>query len=188
MEQYNHHIDELNNKMSKTIDDLKRSFTGLRTGRASASLLDKVQVEAYENSKVPINQVATVSVPDSRVITVQVWDKSVVKHVEKAIQNANLGLNPMSEGNIVRVMVPDLSEERRVEIVKKASEYCENAKISVRNLRRNTVDLFKKMKKNNEISEDIVLKMNKVIQNVTDDFVERIGTMFEEKKSEIMKV
>ena len=129
-------------KMDKSIEVLRREFLGLRTGRASPSLLEPVSVEAY-GGKVPINQVGNISVPESRLVTVQVWDETLIQPVEKAIRNSDLGLNPMIEGNIIRVPIPELSEERRLEIVKIASKYAEEAKITVRNIRRDAMDKIK---------------------------------------------
>ena len=129
-------------KMDKSLENLKKEFQGLRTGRASVSLLEPITVEAY-GSKVPLNQVSNISVPESRLITVQVWDDSLVNTVENSIRNSDLGLNPMIEGNLIRVPVPELSEERRKEIVKIASKYSEECKISIRNIRREAMDKIK---------------------------------------------
>ena len=129
-------------KMSKTLEVLKREFSGLRTGRASVSLLDPIIVDAY-GSKVPISQVSNVSVPEARLITVQVWDESQVASVENAIRNSDLGLNPMSEGNVIRIPIPELSEERRIEIVKIASKYSEDSKVVIRNIRRDAMEKIK---------------------------------------------
>ena len=133
-------------KMQKSLDILKRDFPGLRTGRASASLLEPIDVEAY-GSKVPINQVGNISIPESRLITVQVWDESLIQSVEKAIRNSDLGLNPMIEGNIIRVPIPELSQERRVEIVKIASKYSEDTRVTIRNIRRDAMDKIKEEEK-----------------------------------------
>ena len=131
-------------KMDKTIEVLKREFSGLRTGRASVSLLDPINVEAY-GSKVPLNQVSNISVPESRLITVQVWDDSLINTVENTIRNSNLGLNPMIEGNLIRIPIPELSEERRKEIAKIASKYSEDCKISIRNIRRDAMENIKNL-------------------------------------------
>ena len=131
-------------KMEKAIEVLKREFSGLRTGRASTSLLDSISIEAY-GSKVPLNQVSNISVPESRLITVQVWDDSLVNTVENSIRNSNLGLNPMIEGSLIRIPIPELSEERRKEIVKIASKYSEDSKISVRNIRRDAMEKIKSL-------------------------------------------
>ena len=133
-------------KMEKAIDVLKREFSGLRTGRASTSLLDPIFVEAY-GSKVPLNQVSNISVPESRLLTVQVWDDSLVNIVENSIRNSNLGLNPMIEGSLIRIPIPELSEERRIEIVKIASKYSEDSKVSIRNIRRDSMEKIKNLEK-----------------------------------------
>ena len=133
-------------KMKKAIDVLKREFSGLRTGRASTSLLDTISIEAY-GSQVPLNQVSNVSVPESRLLTVQVWDDSLVNTVENSIRNSNLGLNPMIEGSLIRIPIPELSEERRKEIVKIASKYSEDSKISIRNIRRDAMEKIKNLEK-----------------------------------------
>ena len=134
------------NKMEKAIDVLRREFSGLRTGRASVSLLDSILVEAY-GSKVPLNQVSNLSVPESRLITVQVWDESLTNTVENTIRNSNLGLNPMIEGNLIRIPIPELSEERRKEIAKIASKYSEDSKIAIRNIRRDAMENIKSLEK-----------------------------------------
>ena len=139
--------------MEKSIDILRRDFQGLRTGRASASLLEPVGVEAY-GSKVPINQIGNISIPESRLITVQVWDETLIQSVEKAIRNSDLGLNPMIEGNVIRVPIPELSQERRIEIVKIASKYAEDTRITIRNIRRDAMDMIKDEEKQKNISKD----------------------------------
>ena len=131
-------------KMDETINNLKKEYLGLRTGRASASLLEPISVEAY-GGKVPINQVANISVPESRLITVQVWDETLIQSIEKAIRNSELGLNPMIEGNNIRIPIPDLSQERRIEIVKVASKYSEEAKITVRNINLNLLQYIRSL-------------------------------------------
>ena len=138
-------------KMEKALDVLKREYSGLRTGRASISLLDPIFVDAY-GSKTPLNQVSNISVPESRLITVQVWDESLVNSVENAIRNSNLGLNPMIEGNLIRIPIPDLSEERRKEIVKIASKYSEDSKVVIRNIRREAMEKIKVLEINKYIS------------------------------------
>ncbi|MDP6305593.1 MAG: ribosome recycling factor, partial [Alphaproteobacteria bacterium] len=146
-------ISDINRRMDGAVEVLRKEFAGLRTGRASASLLEPVMVDAY-GSAMPIPQVGTISVPESRLLTVQVWDQSLVQAVEKAIQDADLGLNPMSEGQLVRVPIPDLSEERRVEITKIAHKYAEQARVSVRNVRRDAMDKLKKQEKDGDLSQD----------------------------------
>ena len=174
-------------KMEKAIDVLKREFSGLRTGRASTSLLDPISVEAY-GSKVPLNQVSNISVPESRMLTVQVWDDSLVNTVENSIRNSNLGLNPMIEGSLIRIPIPELSEERRIEIVKIASKYSEDSKISIRNVRRDAMEKIKSLEKNKEISQDELFKFSDKIQKMTDSLVEKIETLFVDKEKDILRV
>ena len=180
-------LNEYEVKMDKAIDVLKREFTGLRTGRASVSLLDSIFVDAY-GSKVPLNQVSNISVPESRLITVQVWDESLTNTVENAIRNSDLGLNPMIEGNLIRVPVPELSEERRKEIVKIAAKYTEDCKISVRNIRREGMDKIKLDEKNKELSKDESFQYSEDLQSLTNKFIDKIDTLFAEKEKDILKV
>tara|TARA_B100000579_G_scaffold390480_1_gene364986 strand:- start:15 stop:566 length:552 start_codon:yes stop_codon:yes gene_type:complete len=174
-------------KMQKTIDVLKKEFSGLRTGRASVSLLDPIAVEAY-GSKVPLNQVSNISVPEARLITVQVWDESLVNAVESSIRTSDLGLNPMSEGNLIRIPIPELSEERRKEIVKIASKYTEDCKIAIRNIRRDAMEKIKNSEKTKEISEDESYQYSDDVQSITDKLVEKIDSLFSEKEKDILKV
>ena len=174
-------------KMDKTLNNLKKEYLGLRTGRASASLLEPVAVDAY-GAKVPINQVGNINVPESRLITVQVWDESLVQSVEKAIRNSELGLNPMIEGNNIRVPIPELSQERRIEIVKVASKYSEDAKITVRNIRRDAMDKIKEEEKQKSISKDDSFQFSEKIQKLTDKYVEKIENIFQEKEKDILQV
>ena len=174
-------------KMDKTLNNLKKEYLGLRTGRASATLLEPVFVEAY-GGKVPLNQVGNISVPESRLITVQVWDESLIQSVEKAIRNSELGLNPMIEGNNIRVPIPELSQERRIEIVKVASKYSEEAKITVRNIRRDAMDKIKDEEKHKSISKDDSFQFSEKIQKLTDKYVEKIENIFQEKEKDILKV
>ena len=174
-------------KMEKAIDVLKREFSGLRTGRASTSLLDPISVEAY-GSKVPLNQVSNVSVPESRLLIVQVWDDSLVNIVENSIRNSNLGLNPMIEGSLIRIPIPELSEERRIEIVKIASKYSEDSKISIRNVRRDAMEKIKSLEKNKEISQDESFKFSDEVQNMTKILIEKIDTLFADKEKDILRV
>ncbi len=174
-------------KMEKAIDVLKRELSGLRTGRASTSLLDPISVEAY-GSKVPLNQVSNISVPESRLLTVQVWDDSLVNTVENSIRNSNLGLNPMIEGSLIRIPIPELSEERRIEIVKIASKYSEDSKVSIRNIRRDAMEKIKSLEKNKEISQDELFKFSEEVQSMTNNLVERIETLFTDKEKDILRV
>ena len=180
-------FDSYEEKMDKTLNNLKKEYLGLRTGRASASLLEPVFVEAY-GGKVPINQVGNISVPEPRLITVQVWDESLIQSVEKAIRNSELGLNPMIEGNNIRVPIPELSQERRIEIVKVASKYSEEAKITVRNIRRDAMDKIKDEEKQKSISKDDSFQFSEKIQKLTDKYVEKIENIFQDKEKDILKV
>lgn len=176
---------ELTRKMDGAIAALQKEFSGLRTGRANASLLDVVQVDAY-GSHVPLNQVGNVTVPESRMLAVKVYDKSMVKAVEKAIANAGLGLNPMADGDLVRVPIPDLSEERRIELTKVAKKYAEEGKVAIRNIRRDGNETLKAMEKKKEISEDERKKRESDIQKLTDDYVKKIDDQLAVKEKEIL--
>jgi ribosome recycling factor len=178
---------DIKRRMDGALDALKREFGGLRTGRASVSLLEPIVVEAYGGS-MPINQVGTVSAPESRMLTVQVWDRSLVNAVEKAIRESELGLNPATEGQTLRVPIPPLSEERRAELVKVAGRYTEQAKVAVRNVRRDGMDALKRMEKDGEISEDEHRKRADEIQQVTDDHIKLIDDALAAKEEEIMQV
>ena len=174
-------------KMEKSVEVLRKEFNGLRTGRASVSLLDSIFVEAY-GSSVPLNQVSNISVPEARLITVQVWDETLLSLVESKIRNSDLGLNPMLEGNLIRIPIPDLSEERRKEIAKVASKYTEDCKISIRNIRREANDELKKLLKSKEISEDDLKKKEKIIQDFTDNQIKVIDDRVINKEKEIMTI
>lgn len=180
-------INETKRRMDGALKALHTEFGGLRTGRASTSLLDPVMVEAY-GSQMPLSQVGTVGAPEARLLTVQVWDKTMVNAVEKAIMNAGLGLNPMSEGQLIRVPLPDLTEERRKELVKVAGKYAEQAKISVRNVRRDGMDSLKKMEKDGDISQDEHKRFSDQIQSATDEFVGKIDEALANKEKDILKV
>ena len=177
----------LQRRMDGALDVLKKEFGGLRTGRASTALLDPVHVDAY-GSNVPLNQVAGVSVPEPRMIVVQVWDRGVVKSVDKAIREAGLGLNPQTEGQTIRIPIPELTQERRNELSKVAHKYAEAAKVSVRNVRRDGMDALKKAEKKGEITEDEHRKMAHDIQTKTDDHVKKIDEMLAQKEKEILHV
>ncbi len=177
----------LTDKMHKAIAVLDKEFSGLRTGRASVNLLDPVIIEAYGN-KMPLSQVGTLATPDATTITVQVWDKGMVKTVEKAIADANLGLNPMSDGQLIRMNLPPLSEERRKELVKLAHKYGENTKISLRNIRRDGMDSLKKMEKDNDISKDEYHEYADEVQKLTDDFMKKIDVSVKNKEQEILTI
>lgn len=180
-------IAELTRRMDGALKTLQHEFAGLRTGRASPSLLDIVQVEAY-GSHMPLSQLATVTAPEPRMLTVTVWDKSMVKAVEKAIANANLGVNPASDGTMIRVPIPALSEDRRKEMVKVAGKYAEQGKVAIRNVRRDGMDGLKAQEKAGGISEDEQRKTGEQVQKLTDDFVKKIDEMLVAKEKEIMSV
>ncbi|WP_373088871.1 ribosome recycling factor [Sneathiella sp.] len=178
---------DLEKRMQGALEALKHEFAGLRTGRAHVSLLDSVMVDSYGTS-MPILQVATVSAPEPRSISVQVWDKSNVKAVEKGIRNSGLGLNPVVDGAVVRVPIPELTEERRAELAKVGSSYSENAKIAIRNIRRHGMDDAKAAEKDGDFSEDDRKKAEDRIQKLTDSYVEKVDVMLSEKQQEIMQV
>ncbi|MEI6730251.1 MAG: ribosome recycling factor [Pseudomonadota bacterium] len=175
----------LKKRMEGALKSLDHEFGGLRTGRASVNLLDTITVDAY-GSMMPLNQVASVSVPEPRLLTVQVWDKGMVKAVEKAIGSANLGLNPAADGQVVRVPIPELSQERRAELVKIAGKYAESTKVAVRNIRRDGMDYYKKLEKDGDISKDDHQKKSEEIQKLTDDFIKEIDKVLAAKEKEIM--
>ena len=174
---------DIQRRMDGAVDNLSKEFGGLRTGRASANLLDPVVVEVY-GSKMPLNQVGTVSVPEARMLTVQVWDASNVKAVEKAIRDAGLGLNPMPEGNNIRIPIPDLNEERRAELTKVAGKYAEAARIAVRNVRKDGMDAIKK----EDLPEDEDKRLQDEVQKLTDAAIGKIDTMLSDKEKDIMTV
>lgn len=174
-------------RMENTVEVLKKEFTGLRTGRAHASLLEPVTVEAY-GQHMPLTQCATVGVPEPRMLTVQVWDKGQVKAVEKAIRDSGLGLNPQTEGQMIRVPIPPLNEERRKELQKVAGKYTEQARVAVRNVRRDGMDSLKKLEKDGHISEDEIKKHEKEIQALTDDTIKKIDDALASKEKEILQV
>jgi len=173
--------------MDGALDALHREFGGLRTGRASASLLEPLNVEAYGGS-MAMNQVGSISVPEPRMVTVQVWDKSLVGAVEKAIRESGLGLNPMNEGQLVRVPIPALSEERRVELTKIAGKYAEQARVAVRNVRRDGMERLKQMERDGELSKDEHHDWAEEIQEMTDGHIKKIDEAFHQKEQEILQV
>ena len=178
---------DLERRMDGALTSLAKEFQGLRTGRASTQLLDSVMVEAY-GALMPINQIATVSVPEPRMLSVQVWDKENTKIAEKAIRESSLGLNPQVDGQLLRIPLPDLSEERRQELSKIAAKYAENAKIAVRNVRRDGMDSTKKMEKDGDISQDDRHIYDEEIQTITDKSINKIDELLSSKEVEIMQV
>jgi ribosome recycling factor len=183
----NFDINDLKRRMEGAINALKHELGGLRTGRASASMVEPVQVEAY-GSHMPLNQVATVSVPEPRMLSVQVWDKSMVKAVETAIVNSNLGLNPATEGQVIRLRIPELNEERRKELVKVAHKYTEAARVAVRHVRRDGLDVLKKLEKDHQISEDDEKRLSNEVQKATDAAIADVDKALAAKEKEILTV
>ncbi len=182
-----HSMDELKRRMHGAIAVLKQELGGLRTGRASASLVDHVQVEAY-GSHMPLNQLATVSVPEPRLISVQVWDRSMVHAVEKGILASNLGLTPSTEGQVIRLRIPELNEERRKELVKVAHKYAEAAKVAIRHVRRDGLDILKKLEKDHKISKDDHDREADLVQKATDQQIAEVDQALAAKEKEIMTV
>jgi len=182
-----HDMNEIKRRMQGAVAALKAELSGLRTGRASAHLLDPVVVEAY-GSQMPLNQVASVTVPEPRLISVNVWDRSLVHPVEKAIVNSNLGLSPATEGQVIRLRIPELNEERRKELVKIAHKYAETARVAVRHVRRDGMDVIKKQEKDHQISKDDHDRFSADIQKVTDATIHEIDHMLSAKEKEILTV
>ncbi len=180
-------IDDIERRMKGAIKALKHEFSSLRTGRATAGLLDPVTVDAYGQT-MPLNQVATISVPDARMLSVQVWDKGLAGVVDKAIRNAGLGLNPISEGTHIRIPIPDLNEERRLEMTKVAHKYTEQARVAVRNVRRDGMDHLKHLEKDAHMSEDEHKLWSEEIQKLTDSTIKDIDNLCAAKEKEIMQV
>lgn len=180
-------INDIRKRMDGALANFTSELKGLRTGRASVNLLDSVMVEAYGNM-MPISQVASVSAPEARLLTVQVWDQGNVKAVEKAIQNAGLGLNPAVDGTLVRIPTPELSEERRKELTKIAAKFAEQTRIAIRNVRRDGMDALKKLEKDGKISKDEHHGKGEDIQKVTDEFIKKIDDLLAAKEKEIMQV
>jgi len=179
--------EDVNRRMNGAVATLKAEFAGLRTGRASTALLDPVMVEAY-GSLTPITQVGTVSAPESRLLTVQVWDKQLAKAVDKAIRDAGLGLNPQLDGQLVRIPIPELNEERRKELAKLAHKYAEQARIAVRNVRRDGMEILKKLEKDHKIGQDEHHKFAEELQKLTDTHIRDIDQLLHSKEQEIMQV
>jgi ribosome recycling factor len=180
-------LNEINRRMQGAIQVLRQELGGLRTGRASAAMLEPVQVEAY-GTHMPLNQLATISVPEPRLLSVQVWDRSMVHAVEKAIVNSNLGLAPATEGQVLRLRIPELNQERRKEMVKVAHKYAEAARVAVRHVRRDALDLLKKMEKDGTVGEDDHARMADEVQKATDHGVAEVDHVLAAKEKEIMTV
>ena len=180
-------LDDIKRRMRGAVNSLKSDLAGLRTGRASTNLLDPITVDAY-GAAMPINQVATVSVPEPRLLSVQVWDRGMVAAVEKAIRESDLGLNPQTEGQVIRLRIPEMNEQRRKEMVKVAHKYAEEARIAVRHVRRDGLDTLKKLEKDGEISQDDEKRQADQVQKATDEHVSEIDTVLAGKEKEIMQV
>ena len=178
---------DLKRRMQGALDALATEFQGLRTGRASADLLTPIHVDAY-GASMPLNQVASIAVPEPRMLSVTVWDNSMVKSVEKAIRESDLGLNPMTEGTVLRIPLPELNEERRGELTKVAGKYAEQARIAVRNIRRDGIDHLKKQEKDGDINQDDLHRGQDDIQKLTDEFVSKIDAALADKEKDIMQV
>ena len=180
-------LSDFDRRMNSALEVLSRELSGIRAGRASVNLLDPLKVDAY-GSMVPISQVSTIGVPEPRMLTVQVWDKGMLKPVEKAIRESDLGLNPAVDGQLIRVPLPPLNEQRRQELAKVASKYAEEARVSVRNIRREGMEYLKKTEKDGDISEDEQHRLSEEVQNLTDEHVKKIDDMASRKQKEIMQV
>ncbi len=180
-------ISDLKRRMEGAIQALGHEFNGLRTGRASTALLEKIDVDAY-GSKMPLNQVSSVTVPEARMLSVQVWDQGMVKAVEKAISEAGLGLNPTVDGQTLRINLPELTEERRLELQKIARKYAEAARVSIRNVRRDGMETIKKQEKDGELSEDELHRTSHEIQEITDEYVKKVDDTLATKEQDIIKV
>ena len=180
-------METIHEKMKNAISHFEKELSSLRTSRANPKMLDNILVDGYGN-KNPINQIGNITIPDASTISIQVWDVSLIKNVENSIIESNLGINPQSDGNIIRLNIPKLSEERRIELSKLASQYSENAKVSIRNIRRELIEGEKKIKKDNNTSEDEYKKNVDQIQNITNEYIEKIDIITSEKKTEILKV
>jgi ribosome recycling factor len=179
--------DEMGRRMKGAVATLKSEYSGLRTGRASPALLDPVTVDAY-GSQLPLNQVGNISTPEPRLLTVQVWDKGLAKAVDKAIRDAGLGLNPQMDGQLLRIPIPELNEERRKELAKLASKYAEAARVAVRNVRRDGMEILKKLEKDHKIGQDEHHKQGDELQKLTDAHIKEIDQVLHSKEQEIMQV
>ena len=180
-------LTDLRRRMDGALEVLRKEFGGFRTGRASASLLEPITVPAYGGT-LPLKQMANISVPEPRTITVQVWDRVMVKAVDKAIRESGLGLNPQTEGQVIRVPIPDLNEERRRELTRVSARYAEQARVSVRNVRRDGIDVLKRREKETDITQDQQRKLQQEVQQLTDDYIRRIDEALEQKDREILQV
>jgi len=184
---YNDVIKDLKKQMKKTLEHYREDLRSVRTGRASVTMFDNVKVNYY-GAPAPISQVATLQAPDARLVTIQPWDPNMIAQIEKAIQSSNMGFNPSNDGNIIRVPIPQLTEERRKEITKMVKKMSEEAKIAIRNERRNGNEEIKKLEKEKEISEDDAKKAMQQIQDLTDEHIEKIDELTDKKENEVMQI
>jgi ribosome recycling factor len=180
-------LSDIKRRMQGAQAALKHDFASLRTGRASSNLLDPIEIDAY-GAMLPLNQVATVSVPEARLLSIQVWDKSMVKAVEQALMKSDLGMTPQTEGQVIRLRVPEMTQQRRQEMVKVAHKYAEAGKVAVRHVRRDGMDLLKKLEKDGHVSEDEVARQSDQVQKATDQAISDIDAMLAGKEKEIMQV
>jgi ribosome recycling factor len=178
---------EYENKMKKTVEVLRTQLTSVRAGRANASVLDHIRVEYY-GTPTPINQIASISTPDPRSLVIQPWDASSLKAIEKAIQTSDLGINPTSDGRVIRLLFPQLTEERRKELAKQVSKYAEESKVAIRNIRRDAMEVFKAQKKKSEITEDDLKDIEKDLQKLTDDYIREIEKVAKNKEKELFEL
>lgn len=183
----NEHIKKAQEKMEKCLNSLEHEYSTIRAGRANPAVLDKVMVDYY-GAPTPVNQMAAISVSEARILVIQPWDKSSLKLIEKAIQASDIGINPTNDGNVLRLVFPQLTEERRKELVKDIKRISEEAKVTVRNVRRDGLEKIKAQKKNNEITEDDVKDLEKEMQKLTDKFVDKVDAVAGEKEKEIMSI
>ena len=180
-------MNNIENKMNSAVNHFEKELSSLRTSRANPSILDNIYVDAY-GSKTPLNQLGNISVQDANTITIQIWDSSLIKPIEDSITESNLGINPQTDGQLLRLPIPKLSEERRKEIIKIASEFAENSKVTIRNIRRDLIENSKIEKKENNLSEDELKRNLNEIQKITDKNIEKIDKLLEAKKIDILKV
>ncbi|MDF2953312.1 MAG: Ribosome recycling factor [Thermodesulfobacterium sp.] len=178
-------LDEAKRKMEKSLKNFKEELSHIRTSRASVALLDAIKIDCY-GTQMPIPQIATVNVVEGKMLVIQPWDVNLVKEIEKAIQKSDLGINPTSDGKTIRLVIPPLTEERRKELIKVAGKLAEGARIAIRNIRRDVLDKFKSAKKKGEISEDDYIQLEKKVQKLTDQYVEKINRVLKEKEKEIL--
>ena len=178
-------LDEAKKRMEKSLKNFKEELSHIRTSRASVALLDAIKVDCY-GTQMPIPQIATVNVVEGKMLVIQPWDVNLVKEIEKAIQKSDLGINPTSDGKTIRLVIPPLTEERRKELIKVAGKLAEEARIAIRNIRRDVLDKFKSAKKKGEISEDDYIQLEKKVQKLTDQYVEKINEVLKEKEKEIL--